>query len=97
MGNLDFKTILMGIVASLSGYVFYGYIELKAEVNVVKTQLEQANSELRDLWGKYNEQLDKEVNFITKFYEFQKQEQADKDEMREELLEFRIQYEREKK
>ena len=97
MGNLDFKTILMGIVASLSGYVFYGYIELKAEVNVVKTQLEQSQSELRDLWSKYNEQLDKEVNFITKFYEFQKKEQADKDQLKEELLEFKIQYEREKK
>jgi hypothetical protein len=97
MGNLDFKTILMGIVASLSGYVFYGYIELKAEVNVVKTQLEQSQSELRDLWSKYNAQLDKEVNFITKFYEFQKKEQADKDQLKEELLEFKIQYEREKK
>jgi len=89
MEKLDFKTILMGILASLCGYVFYGYIALQAEVNVLKTRVEQNRSELRDLWNKYNDQLDKEVNFITKFYDFKIKEQSDNDEVREDISKLR--------
>ena len=55
LANIDTNQILMGILGSLVGYVFYGHINLEAKVSVQEIQMEQVQSELRDVWGKYND------------------------------------------
>lgn len=55
ISDIDGKTIAMGALASLVGYVFYGFINLQAEVKTIKTKQDQVISEQRDLWGKYND------------------------------------------
>jgi hypothetical protein len=54
LANIDTNQILMGILGSLVGYVFYGHINLEADFKTIKTKQEQVITEQRDLWGKYN-------------------------------------------
>jgi Zn-dependent oligopeptidase len=61
---LDGKTIAMGALASLVGYVFYGFINLQAKVDTMEAKQEQVMSEQRDLWSKYNADLDKKLDFL---------------------------------
>jgi hypothetical protein len=61
---LDGKTIAMGALASLVGYVFYGFINLQAKVETMEAKQQQVMSEQRDLWGKYNADLDKKLVFL---------------------------------
>jgi len=55
LDNIDTNQILMGILGSLVGYVFYGHINLEATVSVHNIELLQGKSERRDIWNKYNE------------------------------------------
>lgn len=68
IAEIDGKTIAMGALASLVGYVFYGFINLQAKVETEATKQEQVMSEQRDLWTKYNEDLEHKVQFMEKFY-----------------------------
>ena len=68
MDKIDTKTILMGILASLCGYIFYGYIGLSAKVDTIETKQNQVMSEQRDLWGKYNDDLREKVTFMKEYY-----------------------------
>lgn len=55
LANIDTNQILMGILGSLVGYVFYGHINLEARVSGIVIEQAQGKSERRDLWGKYND------------------------------------------
>jgi hypothetical protein len=72
---LDAKTIILAVAASLTGYVFYGNINLAADVSVIKTNQTQMQSEQRDLWGKYNDDLKEKVVFMKEYYEHKEAEQ----------------------
>ena len=65
---LDGKTIVMAVVASLTGYIFYGHINLSAKVETVVTKQEQVVSEQKDLWGKYNEEAMYKIQFMKEYY-----------------------------
>ncbi len=80
MANLDTKTILMGILASLCGYIFYGYIGLSAKVDTLETVIMQHDSELDDIWSKYNDEISKQFIMYEKFMEFQIEYYKDKAE-----------------
>ena len=67
---LDGKTIAMGALTSLVGYVFYGFINLQAKVDTIDTKQVQVQGEQRDLWGKYNEDVDDKIDFMKDYYEF---------------------------
>ena len=67
---VDGKTIAMGALASLVGYVFYGFINLQAKVDTIETKQVQVQGEQRDLWGKYNDDLDNKIEFMKDYYEF---------------------------
>ncbi len=67
---LDGKTIAMGALTSLVGYVFYGFINLQAKVDTIDTKQVQVQGEQRDLWGKYNEDMDDKIDFMKDYYEF---------------------------
>jgi hypothetical protein len=62
------KNILLAIVGSLASFLFYGYIETKDKLEKVETRLTQAESELDDIWGKYNKSLDEKMEFYKEFY-----------------------------
>ena len=96
MSDLGYKDILMAILASLCGYVFYGYIELSAHVNAMDTKQEQHSGELRDIWNKYNVDIEKQFVMFEKFMEFKEQEATKREQLREELLEFKVVYYQEK-
>jgi hypothetical protein len=68
MNPEQIKNILLAIVGSLASFLFYGYIETKDMLDKVDTRLQQAESELNDLWGKYNKEQDEKMNFIREFY-----------------------------
>ncbi len=61
---LDGKTIAMGALASLVGYVFYGFINLQAKVDTMDAKQIQVMSEQRDIWNKYNADLDNKLEFL---------------------------------
>ena len=65
---LDGKTMVMAVVGSLTAYVFYGHINLAAEVKTVVTKQEQVVGEQRDLWGKYNNEAMYKVEFMKEYY-----------------------------
>jgi len=69
MDNLDMKTIMLAVLASLSSYLFYGHIKMEARVEGIDVRLIQAESELDDVWSKYNDGSDKEVAFLVDYYE----------------------------
>lgn len=92
ISDVDGKTMGMAALASLVGYVFYGFIQLKADVGVFGSNQEQVQSEQRDLWNKFNKDQEAKFIFATKFYEFQIQEANDKALAKEELLEFKVEY-----
>ncbi len=58
----------MGALASLVGYVFYGFISLQAKVDTIDTKQQQVMSEQRDLWGKYNLEAEYKVAFMQEYY-----------------------------
>jgi|GEM_PF-4240016 len=60
----DAKTMIMAVAASLTGYVFYGHINLNAKVDTIETKQVQVMSEQRDLWGKYNSAGETITNFM---------------------------------
>jgi hypothetical protein len=62
------KNILLAIVGSLASFLFYGYIETVDRLEKVDTRLTQAESELNDIWSKYNKEQDEKMNFIREFY-----------------------------
>jgi hypothetical protein len=68
MNPEQIKNILLAIVGSLASFLFYGYIETKDMLDKVDTRLQQAESELNDLWSKYNKEQDEKMNFIREFY-----------------------------
>jgi hypothetical protein len=86
----------MAILASLCGYVFYGYIELSAQVQQQQKVIEQNASELDDIWGKYNADIEKQFVMFEKFMEFKEEEATKREHIREELLEFKAEYYKEK-
>lgn len=96
MSNIGYKDILMAILASLCGYVFYGYIELSATVKQQQKVIEQNVSELDDIWGKYNADIEKQFVMFEKFMQFKEDEATKREQLREELLEFKAQYYKEK-
>jgi hypothetical protein len=61
------KNILLAIVGSLCSFLFYGYIETVDKLEKVDTRLLQAESELDDLWGKYNKEQDQKMEFYKEF------------------------------
>ena len=67
--NLNPTNILVAILSSLSAFLFYGYIDLKNEVEVVNTELQQARTELDDVWSHINKGQEDKVLFIEKFYQ----------------------------
>lgn len=62
------KNILLAIVGSLASFLFYGYIETADKLEKVETRLTQAESELDDIWAKYNKSLDEKMEFYKEFY-----------------------------
>ena len=65
--------IVIGVVLSGIGYIlgmaFDTIRELKHEQDMMTVKVEQAQSELRDLWGKYNQALSDQVSFMQLYYE----------------------------
>jgi len=53
--NIDTNQIVMGIFGSLLAFMFYGRIQDAADIVKLTGEVEQHGSELRDVWGKYNE------------------------------------------
>jgi hypothetical protein len=92
LNEVDGKTLAMGALASLVGYVFYGFINLQAKVDVIDTNQKQVQSEQRDLWDKYNKDQAEKFRFATEFWEFKVQEAEDKAKAKSELLEFKVEY-----
>jgi len=51
----DKDTIIKAVGGSLMAFLFYGHIDTAATQKTIITKQEQSDSELDDLWGKYNE------------------------------------------
>lgn len=67
--------IVLMVLGSLVGYIFYGHIMLASKVETVITKQEQGDSERRDLWGKYNKEQDDKFEFVKNYYEFKLEEE----------------------
>jgi hypothetical protein len=60
--------VVLTVVGSLVGYVFYGHIQLDAKVSTMESKQEQVIGEQRDLWGKYNDEAMYKVEFMKEYY-----------------------------
>lgn len=60
---------MMGVLASLTGFIFYGHINLKARVDTIDTKQIQLMAEQRDLWSKYNQESQYKINSIRTYYQ----------------------------
>jgi len=96
MKDFGFKEILLLVLSSLSGYVFYDHIQLSSDFNSLKEKVEQNSSELDDIWGKYNNNIEKQFVMLEKFMTFKEEEATKREQIREELLEFKVLYYKEK-
>lgn len=67
MNSENLKNILLAIVGSLSSFLFYGYIDTADKLEKVDTRLSQAESELDDIWSKYNKEQDEKMEFYKEF------------------------------
>lgn len=67
MNTENLKNILLAIVGSLSSFLFYGYIETADTLDKVDTRLLQAESELDDIWEKYNTAQTEKLEFYKEF------------------------------
>lgn len=92
MNDIDGKTMAMGALASLVGYVFYGFINLQALVDTISTKQEQVRTEQVNLWGKFNDDQADKFAFATEFWAFKVQEAEDKATAARELMEFKVEY-----
>lgn len=77
-GNGLVSKIAFGVLASLCSYLFYGYINTANEVNSMNTRLLQAESELNDLWSKYNAEIEDLAGYKVKIAE-EKAAEAEKE------------------
>lgn len=71
LSDIDGKTIVMACAASLTAYVFYGHINLAADVKAMQTKQEQVVGEQKDIWAKYNDDMDDKVDFMTNYFSYQ--------------------------
>lgn len=83
--QIDFKVILIAIIGSLVGYVFYGHIQLEADVSVFRERQQQQESEIDDLWEKYNKEQSMKFEMAAKFYQMQIDYQKDRAELEKRL------------
>ena len=62
--------VITAVLGSLIGYVFYGFINLSAEVRALRPVIEQIKGEQDDIWNKYNKNQDDKTTFIIDYYQF---------------------------
>ena len=62
--------LVVTVLGSLVAYVFYGFINLSAEVKTMHPVIEQTRIEQKDLWNKYNKDQDQKIVFIKDYYQF---------------------------
>jgi len=67
--------IVVTILGSLVAYVFYGFINLSAEVKTMHPVIEQVRTEQKDLWNKYNKDQDSKIDFIKDYFKFKVDEE----------------------
>lgn len=60
--------IVLTVVGSLVGYVFYGHITLEAKVLTMDSKQKQVIGEQRDIWGKYNSEAMYKIEFMKEYY-----------------------------
>lgn len=67
--------IVVTILGSLVAYVFYGFINLSADVKTLHPVIEQIQGEQKDIWNKYNQDQKDKVIFIMDYYQFKVDEE----------------------
>lgn len=67
--------IVVAILGSLVAYVFYGFINLSAEVKTLHPVINQMKSEQDDIWKKYNKNQDDKIELIKDYYQFKVDEE----------------------
>jgi len=67
--------IVLAVLGSLVAYVFYGFINLSAEVKTLHPVIKQQDSELDDLWRKFNDINTDKVTMMKDYYQFKVDEE----------------------
>jgi hypothetical protein len=83
LANIDTNQILMGILGSLVGYVFYGHINLEAKVSGLIIEQTQGKTERVDIWKKYN-------NAGAQYMEHMIQDAREKEQIKEQILQVKL-------
>ena len=83
LANIDTNQILMGILGSLVGYVFYGHINLEAQVSVHDIKITSGKAERVDIWNKYNDAGEKMMSFMI-------EDARQKEQLKEQILQVRL-------
>ena len=83
MPKIDTNQILIAILGSLVGYVFYGHIKVESTVGGIVIEQSQGKSERINLWGKYN---DAGASYMEHMIE----DAREKEQLKEEILKVRL-------
>ena len=62
--KINMNNAVMAIMGSLLAFMFYGRIQDAADIIALKGEVIQAKSELRDVWGKYNDAGKQMMDFM---------------------------------
>ncbi len=86
LSNIDSKTAVMAIFGSLLAFMFYGRIQDASDIVMLKEKVAQGESERRDWWTKWNEQIAKDMANFEKMANFMIEDARQKEALKEEIL-----------
>ena len=86
-----FKLITAAIIAAVT-YLFNTTSTLTHNQDKLTTTVTQIDSEVDDIWGKYNVQIEKEFEMADRFYKYQLRQSEKNADIEKRQLEFEIEY-----
>jgi hypothetical protein len=86
--KMNMTNAVMAIMGSLLAFMFYGRIQDAADIVKLKNEVEQHGSELRDVWGKYNDAGEMMMNFRI-------EDAREKEQIKEKMIQVQLENEKE--
>ena len=83
MPKFDSTQILMAIIGSLTAFMFYGRIQDASDIQSIKQEQVDQSSQLRDIWGKYNDAGAQMMNFMI-------EDARQKEQIKEQILQVKL-------
>lgn len=78
------RQAVLAVMGSLMAYNFYGRIEDAANIQAMQQEIKQIKGEQRDLWGKYNADIDEKGQMMMNMANYMIEQEKVHSELRQE-------------